>query len=45
MLSDYKLNISDICNTPTGNVKKSEPNFSDYEKYVTQYGNFKLYLG
>ena len=34
-----------MCNIPTGNVKKSEPNFFDYEKYVIHYENFKLYLG
>ena len=44
VLLDYQLNIGDIYNIPTGNVKKLVRNFFDNEKYVIRYKNLKLYL-
>ena len=44
MLSDYQLRIAELCNIPTGNVKKLVPNFFDKEKYVIHYENLQLYL-
>ena len=34
MLSEYKLNIADLYNVHTGNVKKLVPKFFDKEKYL-----------
>ena len=34
MLSEYQLKIANLCNIPTGNVRKLLPNFFDKEKYV-----------
>ena len=44
MLSHYQLKITDLQNTPFGNVKKLVPNFFDKEKYVLDYENQQLYL-
>ena len=37
MLSEYKLKVADLYDSPIGNVKKSVPNFFDKEKYVLHY--------
>ena len=44
MLSEYQLEIADLYNIPTGNVKKLLSNLLDKEKYVIHYENLKLYL-
>ena len=44
MLSEYQLEIADLCNIPIGNVKKLVPNFFDKGKHVTHYENLKLYF-
>ena len=44
MLSEYQLNIVDLYNILTGNVKTLVPNLLDKEKYVTRYEILKLYL-
>ena len=37
--SEYQLEIGDLYNIPSGNVKKLVPNFFDKEKYVFRYEN------
>ena len=45
MLSKYqKKKIADLCNIPTGNVKKLVPKFFDEKKYVLHYQNLQFYL-
>ena len=44
MLSEYQLNIVDLYNILTGNVKTLVPNLLDKEKYVIRYEILKLYL-
>ena len=44
MLSEYQLNIVDLHNILTGNVKTLVPNLFDKEKYVIRYEILKLYL-
>ena len=43
-MSEYKLNIADLYNVPTGNVKKLVPKFFDKEKYLLHYKNLQFYL-
>ena len=44
MLSEYQLNIVDLYNILTDNVKTLVPNLLDKEKYVIRYEILKLYL-
>ena len=43
-MPDFRLKVADLCNIPTGNIKKIVPNFFDAEKYVLYYENLQLYL-
>ena len=44
IVPNFRLKIADLCNIPTGNIKKVVPNFFDAEKYVLYYKNLQLYL-
>ena len=44
MLSEYQLNIADLCNILIANVKKLVSSFFDKEKYVFYYEHLQLYL-